>query len=569
MKRTSIVGLCLLAAAACNSRDVDEGVASVAQAVELPAEALAVLMAEDPSLWTAESGPAPTSSIDRTQGMGSIVVQPNSYTRYFSDPFPTSGAITEVKLDFYQSAQPSSWKGNLELELMCPSRNLNWQWIGQVQLANQPVEEWFEASFPLSQNQQDQLFGAECEQLDVRLIVNPGTPGTAFQFDYIRLVGTPGGSQCAVDADCDSGTCDNGTCAPSPTFYNEHDLGHLERIKEAIQASDGGFLMVGTQSIYDPDPRPAGLVVKLDAAGGVSWSRRFEEGAGSWSFFHDIVERPDGGYVIAGYRVQLEPRAAEWLVVALDADGNTEWTTTHPAGGYTTATNINVELTPDGGIYVLGPIDIPRTDPLLWQDPVPHLWKLNAAGEPQWLVQLEELMWLNVKSTAVRPNGDILYAGDIDHAAGWLVSARDANGDPTGYQETFDDRGYPYAMELTSDGGFVVGLWVAAGGVISKFDAAGTRTWSRTYDSHILNLQAVNGGYSAVGYVRYYGFLPRVFTVDAAGDVTDWRDVSGVAGDVGIYAGLRTDDLGWFLVGPLTTAGEDVFSVKLLANGNL
>lgn len=86
---------------------------------------------------------------------------------------------------------------------------------------------------------------------------------------------------------------------------------------------DGGFIGIG--AIWGVGHTSTDVfVLKTDAAGGVSWSKRIGYNTDNGETGADIIQTSDGGYAFAG-RYNLANSSADWLIGALNPDGSGKW----------------------------------------------------------------------------------------------------------------------------------------------------------------------------------------------------------------------------------------------------
>ena len=86
-----------------------------------------------------------------------------------------------------------------------------------------------------------------------------------------------------------------------------------------IQTSDGGYLAGGR---YDTFGYTADYyLVKTDADGNLEWTKRW--GITNWDCIQDILQNPDGGYLVLGHL----PYDDEGRLIKLDENGDIQWET--------------------------------------------------------------------------------------------------------------------------------------------------------------------------------------------------------------------------------------------------
>ncbi|MBF9219836.1 hypothetical protein [Hymenobacter ruricola] len=247
------------------------------------------------------------------------------------------------------------------------------------------------------------------------------------------------------------------------------------------QLSDGGYLVAGDSDsgLTGDKSQPSHgdrdyWVIRLDAAGNKLWDRRF--GGSDTDELNAVQPTADGGFLLGGTsysgasgdRTQPSRGFADYWVVKLDANGNKLWDRAYGGSGADALTCLR--QTPDGGFLLAGASDSgpggDRSQPGQGQE---DYWvlRLDATGNKLW---------------------DRAYGGP--------------------------DRDEPAALEITPEGGFVVGgtsfsgiggdkTQPARGGGdywVVKLTPTGAKQWDQTfggsqYDKFFALGVAANSGY--------------------------------------------------------------------------
>ncbi|MBX9853867.1 MAG: hypothetical protein K2X86_19160 [Cytophagaceae bacterium] len=141
-------------------------------------------------------------------------------------------------------------------------------------------------------------------------------------------------------------------------------------------------------------------------------------------------------------------------------------------------------------------------------------------------------------------------------------------------------------MQPTGDGGYIIIGTTSSYGIggqdiyLIKTDSRGNEEWHKTYGDSLDDQgssvqQTSDGGFILAGTYRYITGVDSnktdfyVIKTDGAGSV-QWSKIIGISGknEEGVCA-RQTADGGYIVVGNTVTAGnEDIFIVKLFANGN-
>ncbi|MBX7150467.1 hypothetical protein K1X84_02420 [bacterium] len=145
----------------------------------------------------------------------------------------------------------------------------------------------------------------------------------------------------------------------------------LDRCEELVATDDNGMAAVGT--VFLKGDNSDALVVRLDKNGQLLWSKNFGDNGKDEG--RSIV-RVANGFVIA-YTVSVPPSYnTDIFITHLDQTGNTVWT--KPLSSALREKVRKILVTPDGGFLVAGyRVDTNNNWNVL-------LIKLNASGDPIW-----------------------------------------------------------------------------------------------------------------------------------------------------------------------------------------
>lgn len=89
------------------------------------------------------------------------------------------------------------------------------------------------------------------------------------------------------------------------------------------RTADNGYILCGQTKSYGNSAGEAWLV-RLDASGNVSWSKKYGDGSGGGSIAFDVIELSDGGFAFAGGN-DFTPSFAHSMITRTDAQGNVVW----------------------------------------------------------------------------------------------------------------------------------------------------------------------------------------------------------------------------------------------------
>lgn len=102
-----------------------------------------------------------------------------------------------------------------------------------------------------------------------------------------------------------------------------------EEVAAVAQSADGGFVVLGrTAGPYDY--KTLGLVIKLDADGGVLWQKTFENA--DWITTKSLVQESDGSVVFVGDADPIASGDSDLILVKMSIDGDIEWQKSYGGG---------------------------------------------------------------------------------------------------------------------------------------------------------------------------------------------------------------------------------------------
>lgn len=276
---------------------------------------------------------------------------------------------------------------------------------------------------------------------------------------------------------------------------------------------------------------------ELCAAEPPGWVRVL--GGSDDDFVESISSTPDGGCILAGYTRSFGLGSDDLWVVRLNKAGRIVWQKSY--GGADREYGGCVVSRVGGGYYVAG-----------------HTKSSGAGWYDGWIMRLDarsRIVWQKTYGTwhgewidAARETreGSLITVGGT-YAAGagsgdiWIMKLT-SSGNMV-WQRTFGGPGFDYAfsVELTPDGGYIVGGSTASYGAgswdywIIKLDATGDIQWQKAYGAGgVDRVQSViptpDGGYLASGWTYSYGdFRIWILKLGSSGGV-QWQKLYDGAG---------------------------------------
>ncbi len=252
-----------------------------------------------------------------------------------------------------------------------------------------------------------------------------------------------------------------------------------------IQASDGGFIMVGAleQGLGDPEPpfNPDIIISKFDPSGNHLWTRLIRRNREDYEHAVGAIPTPDGGVIVAGTISQLQVETQDVIAFKVDGSGNLTWETSLSTADADVA--FSLVPTPDGGFAVAGGTGFR----FMGSDYDVFLSKFDSYGNHLWTRTFGKSSGEWADQVIAIPNGNLIVAGPT-----WSFGAGDCDIMLSG----FDGEGNhlwswvaggsardwgDYALRLipAPDGGFVVGSVTMSFGagdydfILVKYDGAG------------------------------------------------------------------------------------------------
>jgi hypothetical protein len=334
------------------------------------------------------------------------------------------------------------------------------------------------------------------------------------------------------------------------------------------QGDAQGYAIVKT---YDQNYMIAGdrdgqaMVMKTDQSGNVLWMKKFGNIHGSQ--FNCIIGTHDSCSLAAGYMPTDGLGSMAVFCAKLTSTGDTLWTKTIMAGGFSTA--MTVEQTSDHGFILAG---------YLRQSGTPMtkiiVVKLDPAGNIQWSQFLSGGNQNN-RATAIRevPGGGYILTGDIENYPPYSSSAILIRLSETGVILWSKKADHPLTDYYTgmdvvvTPTGFLNYLDIANNGtVLMKTDLSGNFIWGRKYSTYTTGSSYQfptprlyadsDGGYFFT--TTGWGGQPLI-RVDTAGNILWSQSMTIIATDV-----AESPDNGYMMLG-----NGPIMGVKMGPTDNL
>ena len=300
---------------------------------------------------------------------------------------------------------------------------------------------------------------------------------------------------------------------------NGHDISNT-----VISTTDGNFLVSGCINTFSSGNSDLWLL-KIDADGNIRWQKRYG-GENSESFYtsgHCIHQTTEGGYIVAGNTTSFGAGFNDFWIINLDRNGNVLWQKTYGTyGGDYNDEATSIQQTSDGGFI--------------------------AAGHAETV------------------------SGNLD----MLVLRLDANGNVV-WQKTYagneNDIGYAYAVQQTSDAGFILSGESNNSLLLIKLDESGGLQWQKRYSGSISPSVGTPFQQTVDGYIiaaNTNGNEVCVLKLDSNGDI-EWQKYYGGTGKGYVYSIGQTADEGFVVAGDvnLESGTRKGWIMKLAGNGDI
>lgn len=323
-------------------------------------------------------------------------------------------------------------------------------------------------------------------------------------------------------------------------WQNQYEIPETGTLFTKIQPThDDQFILVGTKG-YEYSSGDI-LCMKLNQNGDTVWTRSIDFGNVEQGTY--VQETSDHGFIVSGSGMITGYSDSQMLLVKLDSAGDMEWSKIFQ--GETKTYAHSVREAPDGGIYVIGEMwNYPGYDIKA------ILLKLTALGELTWAKRLitpntyssgYDLLISDTSLFCLIESGysTLLAKTDLDGNSEWTRELSPAS---SWFSNNYF--GQKAKLHFTQDSGFIFATTGQFGSLI-KLDTLGMVEWgSELFVESSDVVPALDGGYLVVGNGPLYGVelgptdYPQIGLIktDSLGDSEDcifpgwaWSDTVTVA----------------------------------------
>jgi len=312
------------------------------------------------------------------------------------------------------------------------------------------------------------------------------------------------------------------------------------------QTNDGGFVIVGYR-----------LIIKTDSEGNIEWEQHLGEVGDEVGF--SIQQTTDGGYIISGITYSLLANG-RWdaFLLKTDSNGNEEWKKVFIEGDHYDFA-YSVDQTLDGGYIFTGFTRIYREG--YSRTKICWLIKVYSDGEEEW-----RKIYLDDDIGIAYSVKQAIYGGYIIAGRRFLLKT-----DPNGNVEWIKDGGYlGESIEITNDGGYIIGGYKNSLAYLLKTDYRGNKEWEKQFGYGTGGFgksckQTKDGGYVLAGFTHGSNNTSFLLKTDSEGN-KEWDQI--INKEIGYYFRSvdQTIDGGYILTG---SVGNSTFLIKTDSEGNI
>lgn len=286
-------------------------------------------------------------------------------------------------------------------------------------------------------------------------------------------------------------------------------------------------------------------------------------GGGEDDIAESIIQAPDGGYVVAGWTVNLGAGNKDLLILKLTGSAGIQWQKAFGGLGNDAAYCIQATSDPK---YGSGYIVAGETNSSGAGNYDFLLLKLTTDGSIQWKTTLGGSTWDQAYSVIQASDGNYVVAGttaSFGAGAGDILVAKVTIGGGIQWAKAYGQSGYEVAKSIrqTLDGGYILAGWTDSYGagakdfLVVKVSSTGNFQWAKTYggvhsdEAYSIDVMPDNGyvvsGYSYTSTTETQDAL--ILKLSSTGDI-QWKKLFGFNDQDDIASSLQRTSDGGFVV---------------------
>lgn len=348
-----------------------------------------------------------------------------------------------------------------------------------------------------------------------------------------------------------------------PTFIKTFGGSFDDYANEVVETPDGGYIIVGVKYLSgDYYAKGDMCIVKTDKYGNEEWNRSY--GGSDYDGANSVSITSDGGYIITGFTNSNSDDNQDMWLLKTDARGNLIWSKTF-SELYKTHRGISVRQTSDGGYIVAGSM----------------LVKTDSDGNEQWRK-------LDIRGNSVKQTADGGYIVTYGVSEDVALIKTDSLGNKVWERKfgfSFNEAGE--SVELTADGGFIIVGSSMSQYVINeayilliKTDQHGNAEWYKIFNEYQKNYgysikQTKDEGYIISGMTSSNeagGNDVLLIKTDVSGNQT-WSKLFDINSNDCSYSVIQTSDKKYVIAGQTEEydfgSDSDILLIKTDEDGNI
>ena len=285
---------------------------------------------------------------------------------------------------------------------------------------------------------------------------------------------------------------------------------NYEEAWSLIRTADGGYVSAGYTMSYGTMSLHDIQLTKFDSTGSLVWMKTLG-GTGNYDIANCVIQASDGGFVLVGATSSFSVAGVDALISKFDSSGNHLWTRTFGGSGNEEASS--VVQTDDSGYLITGF----TKSYSVGGDADVFLVKYDSSGTFSWMKTFGGVEDdYGVKIIRVSDGNYIIVGITESYSVGGDNDVFLMKVDSSGtiiWTKTYGGTGEDRAATVieSSDGGFVLGGWTKSYGLayreisIAKVDSSGSHLWMKSLslgnndDWGGYVVEASDGGYAIAG----------------------------------------------------------------------
>jgi len=313
----------------------------------------------------------------------------------------------------------------------------------------------------------------------------------------------------------------------SKVWFKHYGGANEDRGFSIQQTSDGGYIVAGYTNSYTHGNNDF-AIYRLNSSGNKVWFKHY--GGANNDYGHSIQQTSDGGYIVAGETHSYSYGSGDFAIYKLNSSGNKVWFKHY--GGTSSDYGYSIQQTSDGGYIVAG-----YTNSYTYGGYDFAIYRLNSNGNKLWFKHYGGGNSDEAYSIQQTSAGDYIVAGHTDsytHGAyDFAIYKLNSSGNKVWFKHfggTADD--YGKSIKQISGGGYVIAGSESSfthGGKdfgIYKLNSSGNKLWFKHYggtsgDYPYSIQQTSDGGYVVAGYTNSYthgGYDFAIYNLNSDGN---------------------------------------------------